>query len=351
MLLYSGIDVLEKESRSLYIQIILLVVFVGAALVRAGTVVKNPLYGYLALPVLVFALAVCAVYNFVFPMLLVARNEFKALFVAVINPAIFEVVIVLCRFIARSHRHNHPLTSCMTVAIAMTLKKMYGRYVAATITRTSYVVACGAFLGLVEYLSVTTLPARDRFFYDKCGALGRACLGATKHLDPQAQMNNPRNRELRVHSAVMETSLEIVFSWTGVVLVIWYDVSADRVPINRMTVVTNGAVQYAIEMLVDLACILHLTVLQKVPYLDYANSRYWGWSFTTGVLTFFASVAVCPLPASWHLAFLPTPAFPVSRRDTASQARSPGCSAGCQDGTSPPGSIAICTRRPSPTDG
>ena len=66
--------------------------------------------------------------------------------------------MVWCRVLARSHRHNHPLTSVMTVAVAMTLKKLYGRYVAATITETSYVTMCSVFLGLMEYLSVISNP-------------------------------------------------------------------------------------------------------------------------------------------------------------------------------------------------
>ena len=57
----------------------------------------------------------------------------------------------------------------MTVAVAMTLKKMYGRYVAATITQTSYVTMCSVFLGLMEYLSVISVPKRDRFFYRRAG--------------------------------------------------------------------------------------------------------------------------------------------------------------------------------------
>ena len=75
-------------------------------------------------------------------------------------------------------------------------------------------------------------------------------------------MKHERNTELRVHSAVMETSLEIVFTWTGVVLVLMYNVSADGDAVNTATVISNGAVQHAIEMLVDLVVILHLTVLQ-----------------------------------------------------------------------------------------
>ena len=47
----------------------------------------------------------------------------------------------------------------MTVAVAMTLKKMYGRYVAATITQTSYVTMCSVFLGLMEYVTVISDPS------------------------------------------------------------------------------------------------------------------------------------------------------------------------------------------------
>ena len=57
--------------------------------------------------------------------------------------------------------------------------------------------------------------------------LGRACCGLADTVDPTTQMKHERNTELRVHSAVMETSLEIVFTWTGVVLVLMYNVSAD----------------------------------------------------------------------------------------------------------------------------
>ena len=261
----------------------------------SGRVVRNPLFGWLAVPALVVGLTVVAGYNAFFTRLLTAENWIKAWFVAVVNPVIFEVIVVWCRVLARSHRHNHPLTGVMTVAIAMTLKKMYGRYVAATITKTSYVTMCSVFLGLMEYLSVTTVPRRDRFFYKRCGSLGRACCGLSDAVDTTAQMKNPRNSELRVHSAVMETSLEIVFTWTGVILVLWYNVSADGTPVDTMTVIANGAVQHGIEMLVDLIVILHLTVLQGEPYLEYANSRFAGWPFATGMLTFFASVRARPI--------------------------------------------------------
>ena len=106
------------------------------------------------------------------------------------------------------------------------------------------------------------MPKRDRFFYRRAGKIGRACLGLADTVDPTAQMKHERNTELRVHSAVMETSLEIVFTWTGVVLVLWYNVSADGHALNPATVISNGVVQHAIEMLVDLVVILHLTVLQ-----------------------------------------------------------------------------------------
>ena len=98
--------------------------------------------------------------------------------------------------------------------------------------------------------------------------IGRACCGLADTVDPTAQMKHARNAELRVHSAVMETSLEIVFTWTGVVLVLWYNVSADGRAVDTATVVANGVVQHAIEMLVDLVIILHLTVLQGEPYLE-----------------------------------------------------------------------------------
>lgn len=291
-LLYNDVTVIEEFS--LYVQILILTLFLAPALVMSGRVVRNPLFGWLAVPALVVGLTVVAGYNAFFTRLLTAENWIKAWFVAVVNPVIFEVIVVWCRVLARSHRHNHPLTGVMTVAIAMTLKKMYGRYVAATITKTSYVTMCSVFLGLMEYLSVTTVPRRDRFFYKRCGSLGRACCGLSDAVDTTAQMKNPRNSELRVHSAVMETSLEIVFTWTGVILVIWYNVSADGTPVDTMTVIANGAVQHGIEMLVDLIVILHLTVLQGEPYLEYANSRFAGWPFATGMLTFFASVRARP---------------------------------------------------------
>ena len=103
--------------------------------------------------------------------------------------------------------------------------------------------------------------------------LGRACCGLADTVDPTAQMKHERNTELRVHSAVMETSLEIVFTWTGVVLVLWYNVSSDGHALNTATVISNGVVQHAIEMLVDLVVILHLTVLQVS---EHAPSKSFG---------------------------------------------------------------------------
>ena len=286
-LLYRGTTVLEEYS--LYFQILILALFLGPALVAAGKVARNPLFGLLAVPALVMCMGMVAGYNAFFTRLLTAPNWIKALFVSIINPLLFEIVVVWCRVLARSHRHNHPLTGVMTVAVAMTLKKMYGRYVAATITQTSYVTMCSVFLGLMEYLSVISVPKRDRFFYRRAGKIGRACFGLTDTVDPTAQMKHERNTELRVHSAVMETSLEIVFTWTGVILVLMYNVSADGRSVDTSTVISNGAVQHAIEMLVDLVIILHLTVLQGEPYLKYANSRFVGWPLATGMLTFFAS--------------------------------------------------------------
>ena len=286
-MLYQGITTLEEYS--LYVQILILSLFLAPALVRAGRVSKNPLFGWLAVPALFMCMLMVAGYNAFFTRLLTAPNWIKALFVSIINPMLFEIVVIWCRILARSHRHNHPLTGVMTVAVAMTLKKMYGRYVAATITKTSYVTMCSVFLGLMEYLSVISVPSRDKFFYKKCSSFGRACFGLADTVDSTAQLTHARNTELRVHSAVMETSLEIVFTWTGVILVLMYNVSADGRSVNTATVVANGAVQHGIEMLVDLVIILHLTVLQGEPYLKYANSRFIGWPFATGMLTFFAS--------------------------------------------------------------
>mgnify|MGYP004268380729 FL=1 len=286
-LLYRGTTVLEDYS--LYFQILILALFLAPALVAAGKVARNPLFGWLAVPALVMCMGMVAGYNAFFVSLLTAPNWIKALFVSIINPVLFEIIVIWCRVLARSHRHNHPLTGVMTVAVAMTLKKMYGRYVAATITQTSYVTMCSVFLGLMEYLSVISVPKRDRFFYKKAGKIGQACFGLADTVDPTTQLKHERNTELRVHSAVMETSLEIVFTWTGVILVLMYNVSASGLAVDTSTVIANGAVQHGIEMLVDLLIILHLTVLQGEPYLKYANSRFLGWPLATGMLTFFAS--------------------------------------------------------------
>ena len=71
--------------------------------------------------------------------------------------------------------------------------------------------------------------------------IGRACCGLADTVDPTAQMKHARNAELRVHSAVMETSLEIVFTWTGVILVLMYNVSADGRSVDTSTVISTGS--------------------------------------------------------------------------------------------------------------
>ena len=128
-LLYRGTTVLEEYS--LYFQILILALFLAPALVAAGKVARNHLFGLLAVPALVMCMGMVAGYNAFFTRLLTAPNWIKALFVSIINPVLFEIIVVWCRVLARSHRHNHPLTSVMTVAVAMTLKKLYGRYLPA----------------------------------------------------------------------------------------------------------------------------------------------------------------------------------------------------------------------------
>ena len=120
--------------------------------------------------------------------------------------------------------------------------------------------------------------------------LGRACCGLADTVDPTAQMKHERNTELRVHSAVMETSLEIVFTWTGVVLVLMYSVSADGRAVNTATVISNGVVQHAIEMLVDLVVILHLTVLQVSEHAHQVSQL---GDASTGVSKYASRTCTC----------------------------------------------------------
>ena len=91
------------------------------------------------------------------------------------------------------------------------------------------------------------------------------------------QMMLPRNRRLRVQNAVMETSLEIVFIWTGVLMVLWYDIADDPVRRTRegtWAVIRNGLVQYFLEIVVDVICITALTVFQNEPFFEFARTRF-----------------------------------------------------------------------------
>lgn len=283
---YNGNHVLEDKM--FYVHIAVVVIFLLPAFVRAGRVIKNPLLGWLWVPIWIGVVGVMAAYQTFFPLILNGDDYVKFIFAAFINPPITTVLIIICRFVARTHRHNHPLTSCMTVAFPMMVKKLYGRYVVNTMKSSAFVFAVAIWLGLLEIVVTLSLKITDRRIYKNLlGPIAKMFMGT--ELDLTAQMTNPRNRTLRVNNAVLETSLEIVFIWITVFALLWYDVSSDGVRKPWSASIINGFIQFATELVVDFFIICALTIFQNEPYMEFERARFQGWSLSVAFITFFAS--------------------------------------------------------------
>ena len=108
-------------------------------------------FGFLILPGLYACIALTLVFQrVVLEQLLVADDIVKALFAAVANPLAWELLIVYMRTIARILRYNHPSTSALFMLAPIAFKKMYGRFIIATMSSSVWVTVASVMLGFFE---------------------------------------------------------------------------------------------------------------------------------------------------------------------------------------------------------
>jgi len=181
----------------------------------------------------------------------------KAAFAVGVNPFVFELCAWISRVAARAVLHNHPTTSVTLVAIPMILAKLFGRFVIAGIRDSTTATVTSLILGAVEVAFVLSARARDRLLYRLlCGRFLKA------GEDWSEVMRSSRNKTLRVAIFEAETTCELAFIWSAAVVVLWYDVSTGGRALVPTAVLLSAARQHAIELAVDLVCVLVLTVLQ-----------------------------------------------------------------------------------------
>jgi hypothetical protein len=202
----------------------------------------------------------------------------KAFFCAVLNPAIFEVLITGARMVARGVKKNHSSTSFMLVAPIISLKHIVGRFVTAMIRSNDWVLFVSVCSGAGELLLSTTMPSRDAKIY---WWLFRPFLRSSEN--PDKQMQNSRNRALRMNNAMFETMSELVATWSGAAMVYTIGISREKhfedakVP-EAMDLVKSALIQTGIEVAVDLVSIILVFVIHRYDMLKLAKRRRWLWS-------------------------------------------------------------------------
>lgn len=256
-------------------------VFAGAAasivIVLAGRATRNPVFKLAALPGIL-----CIAFNFAF------RNAFaalvagpdlqKAVFVAVVNPLVWEFISLMpARFVARAIRHNHPSTSFVIVSGYTFIKQYIGRSIAALIRDPSWVIVLSFVNCLMEVFLRVSLKKRDASMY-RC--IFSRCLPPETNAADLLEFD--RNRRLRAQNSMVESIGEIVAIWNGVAMVILFDVSLDsRSPMSAWKAVRTGAMQTAFEFLADYVSLVLLR-LNGIRVLDMARGRRWYWSAALG---------------------------------------------------------------------
>jgi hypothetical protein len=274
--------------------------FVAQAVLIAGTAfylgsfTKNKLvmrvYGIIVLVVICFyslcrALAVP---------ILNGSDGAKAFFSAAVNPIIFEVFISGARMIARCIRKNHSSTSFLLVAPLISLKHTVGRFMTAMILNPNWVLVVCLCNGVGELLLQATMPTRDAVLYR---LLFRPFLKDGEA--PEQQLQNSRNRALRMNTAMFETMSEIVATWSGAAMVFAIGISRDGDSLPQASsLVESALMQTGIELFVDMASVVLMLLINRYDTLKLAARRRWYWSIPVCPFVAFSSALL-----TWNLLF------------------------------------------------
>jgi len=251
---------------------------------RAGHMVGAPYFGVVLIPFFLFIYIIAVAYErILWKNILTSSDWWKIFFVCALNPAVMEVLMLYGRFLARVARKNHPSTSSWLVAVAMIFKKIFGRFVIATISDSGIVTFSSFLLGITEIVIACTVKERDRWMYT---------VSFTGYVaDPLNAMKSARNAQFRVDVATMETMIEVIMIWICSILVLSVNISNDQSnPPVTGDVIFNGVLQHGFEVVVDLTIIIVLNVFQGEDYYVKATRGRFKYKwFTLGIACAFAS--------------------------------------------------------------
>lgn len=257
-----------------------------STLICVGSAVQNPLFGlafsgiYVSLAVLIFVVWSS------FGAVLSGSDEVKAVFVGILNPVLFELIVITpSRFIGRSLRHNHPSSSFLCTALPTCAKQLLGRSIIATVRNPMWVLCLSVANGLGEFTLRLTMQMRDRFLYRRI--FSRFLRG---DVSASEQFRNPRNKYFRANNSAFETMSEIVAIWNGVAVVLCLDMSKDgKASPTVQVAIIAGAMQTVVELLTDYLSIVALAVSLNVDVLARMSGRYWYWSVPTAPIMIVSS--------------------------------------------------------------
>jgi len=218
----------------------------------------------------------------------------KAFFAAVVNPIIFEVFISGARMIARCIRKNHSSTSFLLVVPLISLKHTVGRFMTAMIQNQTWVLVVCLCNGVGELLLQSTMPTRDAVLYR---LLFQPFLQDGEA--PETQLQNSRNRALRMNTAMFETMSEIVATWSGAAMVFAIGISRDGETLPKASsLVESALMQTGIELCVDVMSVVLMLLINRYDTLKLAARRRWYWSIPVCPFVAFSSALL-----TWNLLF------------------------------------------------
>ena len=262
--------------------------FFGAGLVawRVGKVVNDAtLWWKITFLFVLPPVIMMNVYRYVLlPRISMMGDWSLLLLAAFVNPLLFEVTLIMARQVARSlHVHDESVRGIVPCA-AMTSKKCVGRYICYLISDPAIATLASLLLAFFEVLFAMSVAVRDKMVYQMQAHFAPL---EDKHAAISAVMKHEQNKLLRIRNAHNETTLEIVFSTTGLVLILAYGVSlnGETLP-SAGSLASNFAVQWLSELFVDFLVIAWLTVINRQPVLETSHQLFRGW---TALMCVFAA--------------------------------------------------------------
>ena len=290
VLVHSGVKLSEGLAGMVYN--VLIIVGTAHFAVKLGRKLKDPAFWW---KMLFFFAAPCVVISAVYRYVLLPRlsemsNVELLILAAVVNPLLNEISHIMARQLARSLGDNVADESVLGVVpcAAMCVKKCVGRYVCYLITDPALATLASILIAVTEVLFAIQVAVRDRWIYQM-----QARFAST--VDDKAAvirqvMTHRKNQLLRIRFAHNETSLEICYSATALVMILAYRLSLDGAGLPEIgPLVANFFVQWSSEMVVDLLVVSWLTVVCKKPVLAVSHRLFSGWTAVMTTFVFFGN--------------------------------------------------------------